>query len=67
MSKNILDSHLLSLEDILKNSIFNIPIYQRPYSWRIDEVNILLQDINGEYEKNNEGEYYIGKIIFYNI
>lgn len=67
MAKEILEPDLLSLEDILKNSIFNIPIYQRPYSWGSDEIDVLLNDINNEFEKSHFAEYYVGNIIIYDM
>lgn len=67
MAKDILDPNLLSLEDIMKNNIFNVPIYQRPYSWGKEEVDTLLSDIDIEYKKGNYSEYYVGNIIIYDM
>lgn len=48
-----------------ENNIFNkddkyvVPLYQRAYAWSDDEINQLIEDVNG-YEGNN---YYIGSLI----
>jgi uncharacterized protein with ParB-like and HNH nuclease domain len=39
---------------------FNIPEYQRPYSWKTDHCEQLFDDI---YESNRDNEYFLGTII----
>ncbi|EDP74288.1 DUF262 domain-containing protein, partial [Hydrogenivirga sp. 128-5-R1-1] len=45
---------------------FEIPIYQRPYAWRPEEVETLLNDLKeydeGEENKNDEG-YFLGTLV----
>ncbi len=41
----IYDPDLLNVEGLLENNIFEIPVYQRPYSWTREEVEDLLNDI----------------------
>lgn len=67
MASNILDPNFLSIEDILTKRIFNIPIYQRPYSWGEAEVKTLITDIFNAYDNNNKEyqEYYMGNIIIF--
>ena len=68
MSKKILEPHLWNLETIF-NSQYNIPVYQRPYSWEKDQINTLLEDIFNNYKeykmKGNKDGYYTGNIIIY--
>lgn len=40
-----------------------IPIYQRNFAWRTDEIQQLLQDIFDAYGKDHEGYYYIGSLV----
>jgi len=44
------------------NHIYEIPKYQRPYSWTEDNVGELISDIADAFE-NNLVEYFIGSII----
>ena len=44
------------------NHIYEIPKYQRPYSWTEDNVSELLSDVGDAFE-NKVSEYFIGSII----
>lgn len=60
-----LESHLWNLENLFK-FIYNVPVYQRPYSWDKEQIDVLLSDIIGtykSYDKNNG--YYTGNIIVF--
>lgn len=65
MSQRSLDPHMWNLENLFK-SIFNVPVYQRPYSWDREQVEVLLNDIYEAYtcEEKEEG-YYTGNIIIF--
>ena len=65
MAKGILDPNFLAIESIFKQSCFNVPIYQRPYSWDKEQVETLLDDINTQFKKDKEVEYYMGNIIIF--
>lgn len=52
-----------SLEDLLKNKLFEIPVYQRPYSWDIQQINVLLNDLFNEFKMDQSNKYYVGNII----
>lgn len=41
---------------------YQIPPYQRPYSWEVDNVTQLLEDVWTAYEAEDE-EYFIGSLI----
>ena len=44
--------------------MFEIPVYQRPYSWDADNVSILLEDILTVFkERITVKSYYTGNVI----
>lgn len=45
------------------NNKYIIPLYQRNYSWRKDQIEALIQDIYEACEQNPEGNYYIGSLV----
>lgn len=54
--------------DIFQGSVFNIPRYQRGYSWGELQINDLLQDINYTFEQrrqsdDNEFSHYFGTVV----
>lgn len=65
MSRKALDPHMWNLESLLE-AVYNVPVYQRPYSWDREQVAVLLSDIFEAYgsKEKNEG-YYTGNIIVY--
>lgn len=65
MAGKILDPHLWNLENLFK-SMYDVPVYQRPYSWDKEQVDILLYDIIEAYKSESKDEgYYTGNIIVY--
>lgn len=65
MAKNI-EPKLRKIGDYLKieeDSIFEIPEYQRPYSWGIENCDKLWQDIVDFSENNSKDNYFFGTII----
>lgn len=65
MAGKTLEPHLWNLENLFK-SVYNVPVYQRPYSWDKEQINVLLSDIIGTYmsDAKNDG-YYTGNIILF--
>lgn len=52
-----------TISQILTNQVrYEIPPYQRPYSWDKDNVQQLLEDLQEAYEAQDE-EYFIGSLI----
>jgi uncharacterized protein with ParB-like and HNH nuclease domain len=49
-------------EILTENKMYFIPEYQRPYSWSIDNVSQLLDDLETSFI-NEEPEYFIGSMI----
>lgn len=46
---------------------FVVPIYQRKYSWRMDECKKLLEDIIRASKKNDDDYYFIGSLVYVTI
>lgn len=47
------------LKDILRGKRYKVPIYQRPYSWTVDEAQELWSDI-----EDNSSPYFLGILVF---
>lgn len=62
MSSKIFDPHYWNLETTFKQ-IYNVPVYQRPYSWDKEQVDVLLEDLYNAYKENPNSGYYLGNII----
>lgn len=54
----------LSIKELFGNadSLYKIPLYQRPYKWENEQVDKLWDDIYEAYE-NGEENYFLGSII----
>ena len=48
MAQKKLDPHMWNLENLFK-CIYNVPVYQRPYSWDREQIQVLLGDIYDSY------------------
>jgi len=67
MAQKVLDPHMWNLETLFK-LIYEVPVYQRPYSWDKEQVEILLNDIAEAYVSEDKEEgYYTGNIIVYDV
>lgn len=65
MAREILTPNLWSIESLFKN-VFYVPVYQRPYSWDKEQIDMLLKDIFDSYKSKNKADgYYVGNIIIY--
>ena len=51
-----------TLADIFADK-YTIPLYQRNFAWRTEEIHQLLQDIDEACRKNPNGNYYIGSLV----
>ena len=51
----------VSLTDILKNKTFSVPLFQREYSWNLEQVSDLFYDI---IEADDSG-HFIGSLLLY--
>lgn len=48
-----------SLKELISDRYYEIPLYQRPYDWGVDQVSDLWDDI----DKNDQG-YFLGIVLF---
>lgn len=51
-----------SLQEIFNNK-YIIPLYQRNFAWRKEEIEQLLQDIFEAFNQKNKFNYYIGSLV----
>lgn len=65
MPRKTLEPNMWNLENLF-DAIYHVPVYQRPYSWDKEQIEVLLKDIYEVYnsEEKEEG-YYTGNIIIY--
>lgn len=47
-----------------KQERYEIPLYQRPYAWREEHINQLIEDINDIPDEGDQ-KYYLGSLIVY--
>lgn len=60
-------SDIFSLEKIVKDKIqFNIPIYQRLYVWKENQIKTLLEDLKNSFEKDKNEFYFLGSVMLSN-
>lgn len=60
-------SGILTLEKVVENNLhFNIPIYQRLYVWKVNQIKTLLEDIKNSFLRNSESEFFLGGIMLSN-
>ena len=60
MAQKILDPHMWNLETLFE-LIYEVPVYQRPYSWDKEQVEVLLTDISEAFNsEDREDGYYTG-------
>lgn len=53
----------LPFAELLRTRQFKVPIYQRSFSWTLEEVEELLQDLRAAMRRPDE-EYFLGSIVF---
>lgn len=42
----------------------DVPLYQRPYTWKKDKVNVLFEDLISHLKSEAENAYYLGQLVF---
>ena len=52
------------LRFLRKTTQFIIPIYQRTYSWNLEQCKQLWDDINEAGENNNISSHFIGSVVY---
>ncbi len=59
-----IDSYEWYLKNTLKEELYyQIPIYQRPYQWKEENCEKLLDDLFEDYEENRESDYFCGSLV----
>lgn len=53
----------ISINNLLKNELYFIPIYQRGYAWEETQITQLLLDIVDTMNKGYEIKYYLGTLV----
>ena len=51
----------IKISDILKDKTFNVPLYQREYSWNLEQVSDLYYDIS---DSENDG-HFLGSLLLF--
>ena len=54
MGDNKFEPYPWSLKQVVDQNFYEVPIYQRPYTWSTPEVNSLLDDIFSAYRSNTD-------------
>lgn len=54
MGDNQFEPYPWSLKQVVEQNFYEVPIYQRPYTWSTPEVNSLLDDIFSAYRSNTD-------------
>lgn len=65
MTIKVEDLKPVAVGDLLRQDL-RIPAYQRPYRWRIETAQALLDDVWGAWRQNRSGQYALGSVILYN-
>ncbi len=53
MSNKQFDPYPWSLKEVIENNFYEVPIYQRPYTWSSSEVDTLLNDLFAAYRSRD--------------
>ena len=63
-----LEAEINNLDDILvdKKKFYQIPDYQRPYSWDKDNLSDLIDDLTNAFLENKEENYFCGSLVLVN-
>jgi uncharacterized protein with ParB-like and HNH nuclease domain len=60
-----LEAEIKNIDDILvdKKKFYQIPDYQRPYSWDKDNLSDLIDDLTNAFLENKEENYFCGSLV----
>ena len=60
-----LEAEIRNLKKILTDDeiFYQIPDYQRPYSWDKDNIAELIEDLVGSYVGNSDEDYFCGSLV----
>lgn len=60
--KPIIEAKEINVRDLLRDRFFEIPLYQRPFSWNEENFQELVDDIRDAID-NEEENYFLGTIL----
>ena len=60
----MVETHIsLSVNRLLNEDSYAIPLYQRNFAWTYDEIEQLLNDVADAFQENRDNYYYIGTLV----
>lgn len=62
------EPQLLTVQQVLADGLYSIPVYQRNYAWGAREIGQLIADVNDYAQRNAQNlvhDYYIGTLVVY--
>src|SRR5262245_40715235 len=59
---NPLDPKLRTIGQLFDDAIYTVPVYQRNYAWRGEQIEQLISDIKDAIDEKQEG-YLLGNLI----
>ena len=60
----MVETHIsLSVNCLLNEDTYAIPLYQRNFAWTYDEIEQLLNDVADAFQENRDNYYYIGTLV----
>ncbi len=62
------EPQLLTVQRVLGDHIYSIPVYQRNYAWGVKEISQLIADVRDYAQRNTQNlvhDYYIGTLVVY--
>ena len=63
MASEIGEAPASGLGKLLQDERFLVPTHQRDYSWSVDDVAILLDDVEGAFDRKDR-QYFVGLMVF---
>ena len=60
-----METIILTIGNLLSESEYRIPIYQRNYAWGVAEVTELIQDVADYAKENQNDNYYVGTLVVF--
>ena len=64
MTDKVFDPYAWTLKDVVDTNFYEVPIYQRPYTWSTSEVTCLLDDLFSAYGDMQENDVYFTGQLF---
>ncbi|RSK06165.1 hypothetical protein D8787_03545 [Streptococcus mitis] len=60
----MVETHIsLSVNRLLNEDTYAIPLYQRNFAWTYNEIEQLLNDVADAFQENRDSYYYIGTLV----